>query len=181
AKIYYKIILYGVPILALNMMASNSMRAEGKPRYAMIGMIIPSVTNILGDYLLIKVFDYGMAGAAWATTLSYVVSFVYFLWFFKSGISELKIRFSHLGLNKVILKEISGLGFVTLSRQAVVSVVYLIMNNILFDMGGESSVAVYAIIGRMLMFALSPVLGVTQGFLPIAGYNYGARNPHRVH
>lgn len=181
AKIYYKIILYGVPILALNMMASNSMRAEGKPRYAMIGMIIPSVTNILGDYLLIKVFDYGMAGAAWATTLSYVVSFVYFLWFFKSGISELKIRFSHLGLNKVILKEISGLGFVTLSRQAVVSVVYLIMNNILFDMGGESSVAVYAIIGRMLMFALFPVLGVTQGFLPIAGYNYGARKPHRVH
>lgn len=181
AKIYYKIILYGVPILALNMMASNSMRAEGKPRYAMIGMIIPSVTNILGDYLLIKVFDFGMAGAAWATTLSYVVSFAYFLWFFKSGISELKIRFSHLGLNKVILKEISGLGFVTLSRQAVVSVVYLIMNNILFDMGGESSVAVYAIIGRMLMFALFPVLGVTQGFLPIAGYNYGARKPHRVH
>src|SRR5699024_11677812 len=119
--------------------------------------------------------------AAWATTLSYVVSFVYFLWFFKSGISELKIRFSHLGLNKGILKEISGLGYVTLSRQAVVSVVYLIMNNILYDMGGESSVAVYAIIGRMLMFALFPVLGVTQGFLPIAGYNYGARKPHRVH
>lgn len=181
AKIYYQIILYGVPILALNMMASNSMRAEGKPRFAMIGMIIPSVTNILGDYLLIKVFDYGMAGAAWATTLSYVVSFGYMLWFFRSAHSELKISFRHLGLNRSILKEIGGLGLVTLSRQAVVSVVYLIMNNLLFEMGGESSVAVYAIIGRMLMFALFPVLGVTQGFLPIAGYNYGAGNPHRVH
>jgi len=50
----------------------------------------------------------------------------------------------------------------------------------LFDLGGESSVAVYAIIGRMLMFALFPVLGVTQGFLPIAGYNYGANLNHRV-
>ena len=54
------------------------------------------------------------------------------------------------------------------------------MNNILFDLGGESSVAVYAIIGRMLMFALFPVLGVTQGFLPIAGYNYGAYKFPRV-
>lgn len=181
AKTYYQIILYGAPILAFNMMGSNSMRAEGKPRYAMIGMIIPSITNILGDYLLIYVFDYGMAGAAWATTLSYVVSFMYMLWFFNSNISELKIRLSHLGINGAILKEISALGIVTLSRQAVVSVVYLIMNNILFEMGGESSVAVYAIIGRMLLFALFPVLGVTQGFLPIAGYNYGAHKPHRVH
>ena len=69
---------------------------------------------------------------------------------------------------------------VTLSRQAVVSVIYLLMNNILFDLGGEAMVAVYAIIGRMLMFALFPVFGVTQGFLPIAGFNYGAEKYDRV-
>jgi len=54
------------------------------------------------------------------------------------------------------------------------------MNNILFDLGQEGLVAVYAIIGRMLMFALFPVFGVTQGFLPIAGYNYGAKQYDRV-
>ena len=54
------------------------------------------------------------------------------------------------------------------------------MNNILFDLGGEAMVAVYAIIGRMLMFALFPVFWVTQGFLPIAGYNYGAHKYDRV-
>lgn len=81
AKTYYQIILYGVPILALNMMGSNTMRAEGKPKYAMIAMIIPSVINLFGDYLLINVFDLGMAGAAWATTLSYVFSIVYITWF----------------------------------------------------------------------------------------------------
>lgn len=181
AKTYYQIILYGVPVLALNMMGSNTMRAEGKPKYAMIGMIIPSIVNLLGDYLLINVFDYGMAGAAWATTLSYVFAVAYIGWFFLSGKSELKIDFSHFGLDLPLLKEISALGFVTLSRQAVVSLVYLIMNNLLFEMGGESAVAVYAIIGRMLMFVLFPVLGVTEGFLPVAGYNYGAGKLHRVH
>jgi len=72
------------------------------------------------------------------------------------------------------------LGVVTLARQAVVSVTYLLMNNILFDLGGADSVTVYAIIARMLMFALFPVLGVTQGFLPIAGFNYGAGKYPRV-
>jgi len=181
AKIYYQIILYGVPILALNMMGSNTMRAEGKPRYAMVAMIVPSIINLIGDYLLIKVFDFGMAGAAWATTLSYVFSFIYMLWFFTSGSSELKLQWKYLLPDKKVLKEISALGLVTLARQAVVSVVYLIMNNILFNLGGESAVAVYAIIGRMLMFALFPVLGITQGFLPIAGFNYGAKKVERVH
>ena len=62
----------------------------------------------------------------------------------------------------------------------MVSLIYLLLNNILFDLGGEAMVAVYAIIGRMLMFALFPVFGVTQGFLPIAGYNYGAHKYERV-
>ena len=79
-----------------------------------------------------------------------------------------------------ILKEIGSLGFVTLARQAVTSITYLLMNNILFNLGGEAMVAVYAIIGRMLMFALFPVFGVTQGFLPIAGFNFGAEKYDRV-
>lgn len=180
AKIYYRIVLYGVPLLALCMMGNTVIRAEGKPKFAMTAMIIPSVSNLVLDYILIYIFDMGMEGAAWATTISYAMCFAYILWFFLSKNSELKIDFSHFGIDRPIVKEIASLGFVTLSRQAVVSITYLIMNNILFDLGGESSVAVYAIIGRMLMFALFPVLGVTQGFLPIAGYNYGALNHARV-
>ncbi|MGB8376756.1 MAG: MATE family efflux transporter, partial [Salegentibacter sp.] len=180
AKIYYVVVLYGVPFLALCMMGSTVIRAEGKPKFGMIAMIIPSVGNLLLDYILINRLNMGMLGAAWATTASYLFCFAYILWFFMSKNSELKIDLGHFGLNKKILREISSLGFVTLSRQAVVSLTYLLMNNILFDLGGESSVAIYAIIGRMLMFALFPVLGVTQGFLPIAGFNYGARNYDRV-
>ena len=180
AKVYYRIVLYGVPVLALSMMGNNVIRAEGKPKFAMIAMIIPSVGNLILDYLLINILDMGMEGAAWATTVSYICCFFYIVLYFKSNNSELKIDISHLGIDWPILKEMSALGFVTLARQAVVSVTYLLMNNILFDLGGESSVTVYGIIGRMLMFALFPVLGVTQGFLPIAGYNFGAGNYSRV-
>ncbi|MGB5316126.1 MAG: MATE family efflux transporter [Robiginitalea sp.] len=180
AKIYYTVVLYGIPFLALCMMGNTVIRAEGKPRFAMIAMIIPSVGNLLMDYVFIYVFDWGMLGAAWATTGGYLLCFGYIFWFFLSPNSELKIHWHHFGLNRYLLKEIGGLGFVTLARQAVTSITFLLMNNILFELGGEAMVAVYAIIGRMLMFALFPVFGVTQGFLPIAGYNYGAHKYERV-
>ena len=180
ARIYYRIVLYGVPILAFCMMGNTVIRAEGKPKFAMYAMMFPSVGNLLLDVLFIKVFDWGMAGAAWATTGSYMLCFLFILWFFLSKHSELKINFRHFGLDKSIVKEIGSLGFVTLARQAIVSVTYLLMNNILFDLGGETSVTAYAIVGRMLMFALFPVYGITQGFLPIAGFNYGAEKYKRV-
>ncbi|MBT2160455.1 MATE family efflux transporter [Zobellia barbeyronii] len=180
AKIYYTIVLYGVPFLALCMMGNTVIRAEGKPKFAMIAMIIPSIGNLVMDYVFIYIFDWGMEGAAWATTVGYVLCAAYVLYFFLSDKSELKLKPACFKLELPIIKEIGSLGFVTLSRQATTSVVYLLMNNILFDLGGEAMVAVYAIIGRMLMFALFPVFGVTQGFLPIAGFNYGAKKYQRV-
>ena len=180
AKIYYIIVLYGVPFLALSMMGNTVIRAEGKPKFAMYAMMIPSVGNLVLDYVFINLLDLGMAGAAWATTVAYVLCFTFIGWFFLSKNSELKINKCHFGLNKPIVSEISSLGFVTLARQAVVSVTYLFMNNILFDLGGETSVTAYAIVGRMIMFALFPVYGITQGFLPIAGFNHGALKYDRV-
>ena len=180
AKIYYTIVLYGIPFLALCMMGNTVIRAEGKPKFAMIAMIIPSIGNLLMDYVFIYILDWGMHGAAWATTIGYVLCFSYILYFFLSKNSELKLTWSCFGLSLPIVSEIGSLGFVTLARQATTSVVYLLMNNILYGLGGEPMVAVYAIIGRMLMFALFPVFGVTQGFLPIAGFNYGAHKYARV-
>ena len=180
ARIYYTIVLYGVPFLALSMMGNTVIRAEGKPKFAMYAMMIPSVGNLVLDYIFINLLDFGMAGAAWATTLAYVFCFTFIFWFFLSKNSELKLKKSHFGLDKSIVLEIGSLGFVTLARQAVVSMTYLFMNNILFNLGGETSVTAYAIVGRMLMFALFPVYGITQGFLPIAGFNYGANKYQRV-
>lgn len=180
AKTYYTIVLYGVPFLALCMMGNTVIRAEGKPKFAMVAMIIPSVGNLLMDYVFIYVLDWGMAGAAWATTVGYILCFSYVAYFFLSRHSEMKIDYGHFVLCSPVVREIASLGVVTLARQAVVSIIYLIMNNILFTLGGAAMVAVYAIIGRMLMFALFPVFGITQAFLPIAGFNYGARKYDRV-
>ena len=180
AKTYYNIVMYGVPFLGFSMMGNNVMRSEGNPKFAMYAMMIPSVVNLILDYVFINILDLGMAGAAWATTGSNFIGFLYVLWYFFSGYSALKIDWSYLRLKWDTIVEIGSLGFVTLARQAVVSVTYLFMNNILFDLGGEVSVTAYAIVGRMLMFALFPVFGVTQGFLPIAGYNYGAKQYDRV-
>ena len=73
AKIYYTIVLYGVPILGCCMMGNNVIRSVGKPKNAMYAMMLPSISNLILDYVLIYIFDFGMYGAAWATTLSYAV------------------------------------------------------------------------------------------------------------
>lgn len=180
AKTYYVIVMYGVPVLAFCMMSNNTIRAEGKPKNAMYAMLLPSVSNLLLDYIFIRVFDWGMMGAAWATTLSYGVCASYIIYFFLSGKSLLRPKWDAFVLNSKLVKEITSLGSVTLVRQAMVSITVLLVNNILFSFGGESTIAVYAILSRMLMFATFPIFGITQGFLPIAGYNYGAKNWTRV-
>jgi putative MATE family efflux protein len=180
AKIYYTIVLYGVPILGYCMMGNNVIRAVGKPKNAMYAMMLPSISNLILDYILIYIFDFGMYGAAWATTLSYGVCALYIIYFFNSNRSELNLNIGDFKLNKSITKEIGALGSVTLVRQGVVSLSVLLVNNLLISLGGESAVAVYAIISRLLMFSLFPVLGITQGFIPIASFNYGANNKKRV-
>ncbi len=172
-------ILISVPFLALCMMGNNIIRAEGKATHAMIAMIIPAFVNIALDIVFIKFMKLGMFGAALATTISYIMCFLFVLWYFLFK-SELNIKASHFKLNIPIVEEIANLSFVTFSRQGIISILAIIINHTLFNHGGEHSIAVYGIISRMLMFALFPILGITQGFIPIAGFNYGANNYGRV-
>ena len=180
AKTYYIIVMIGVPVLGLCMMSSNTIRAEGKPKSAMYAMFIPSISNLCLDYLFIYELGLGMYGAALATTLSYFICGIYILSFFVLKKSDLQLKASDLKFDVSIVKETLSLGLVTLSRQAAVSLTVLVVNNILFSLQGENMIAVYAIISRMLMFMLFPILGITQGFIPIAGYNFGAKNKDRV-
>lgn len=177
-EFFFPIIL-SVPFLALCMMGNNIIRAEGKAKFAMYAMIIPAFVNIILDVVFIKIMNLGMFGAALATSISYFMCFLFVLWFFLYK-SELKLEFKHFKFNFPVVKEITELSFVTFSRQGVVSILSIILNHTLYTYGGEHSLAIYGIISRMLMFALFPVLGITQGFIPIAGYNYGAQNYDRV-
>jgi len=177
---YFTIVLLGTPFLAWGMMSNNVIRAEGYPRIAMLTIMIPAVVNIILDPIFIIGLDMGIAGAAWATTISYVASAVFATWFFLKGDSQLEFERSSLKPDLAIIKEITSLGSVTFARQGTISLLSIVLNNSLFVYGGEIALSVYGIIGRLLMFANFPVLGITQGFVPIVGYNYGAKLMDRV-
>ncbi len=180
AKEYFSILLLGVPFLAIAMMSNSTIRAEGKSRMAMITLLIPAVINIILDPIFIVYLDMGLAGAAWATTISYFTSAAYVGWFFLSGRSEIKIFIKNLILKFAIVREIFSIGIITLARQGTISVLTIVLNQSLFVYGGELAVAVFGIINRLNLFTIFPILGTTQGFLPIAGFNYGAKKWDRV-
>lgn len=180
ASEYFGVIIYGIPFLAFAMMGNPTIRAEGKPKFAMYAMMVPAVLNVLLDILFIKVFNWGMWGAGLATSIAYASCGLYILYFFLSSKSELKISTKNFKLNVNIVKEITKLGGVSIVRQGAISILMIVLNYSLFTYGGELSIAVFGIINRVMMFALSPVLGVSQGFLPVAGFNIGAKNNARV-
>ena len=180
ATSYFNVVLYGVPFLAFAMMGNPVIRADGKPKFAMFAMIIPAISNILLDIVFIKFLGLGMFGAGLATSISYAACGLFIFGFFLSKKSELSILAKNFILSFSIVKEIVQLGGVTVARQGTISVLMIVLNATLFTYGGENAIAVYGIINRVMMFALFPVLGVTQGFLPIAGYNIGAKNNDRV-
>lgn len=180
AKEYYRVVMLGIPFLAFAMMANSVVRSIGRPKVSMRVMITPAVVNIILDPILIKYFDMGLGGAAWATTISYLLCALYVLYFFLKGQKEISITKEGLRPDKEIIKEISSLGSVTLARQASIAVLSSVVNNSLIAFGGEIYVAVYGIIGRVMMLAFFPAIGLTQGVLPIVGYNYGANQFKRV-
>ena len=180
AKEYFRVILIGVPFLAWAMMSNNVIRAQGRPKVAMLIMVIPAILNIILDPIFIIVLDMGLGGAAWATTISYIISAGYALYFFLKGDSEISFIFKYFKLDLGLIREIFAIGSITLARQGSISLLIVVLNHSLFSYAGEMGISVYGIVNRVMMFALFPVIGIVQGFLPIAGYNYGANNTMRV-
>lgn len=180
AKEYFRVILIGVPFLTWAMMSNNVIRAQGRPKVAMLVMVIPAILNIILDPIFIIILDMGLAGAAWATTISYIISAGYALYFFLKGNSEISFIFNYFKLELGLIREIFAIGSITLARQGSISLLIVVLNHSLYYYAGEMGITVYGIINRVMMFALFPIIGIVQGFLPIAGFNYGANKIDRV-
>lgn len=180
AKVYFSIVLFGTPFLAWAMMTNNVIRAEGRAKVAMLTMVFSAIINVILDPIFIIYLDLGMEGAAWATTIAYFSSAAYTLYYFLSGRSTIKIRTEYIRIFNGITREILALGGVTLARQGSVTILSAVLNLSLFKYGGEMAVSAYGIISRLMMFSLFPVMGIVQGFMPIVGFNYGAKNFLRV-
>ena len=179
-KEYYNIVLLGVPCLTWAIMSNNIIRAVGHPKAALFVLLIPAIINLILDPVFIVGFGMGIDGAAWATSLSYVASAIFTVHFFVFRQEQLLVDRKHLRIDWAITKEIMSIGSVTLARQGVISILSILLNNTLFVFGGAVALATYGIISRMLMFANFPTIGITQGFVPILGYNYGAKLVNRV-
>lgn len=192
AKKYFNILILGLPFLGWAMMSNNAIRAEGKPKVAMLTMIIPAVSNILLDYILIFHMNMGIKGAAWATITGYMLSGGYTLWFFLSGRSELSASRETVRLSLPIVKEIASIGSITLVRQSMFSLLAIILYSqldkwgqieyasTLGESGGSHAIAIYGLIRGFTLFVAFPIIGIMQGLMPIVSYNYGAENWDRV-
>jgi putative MATE family efflux protein len=181
AKEYYLIVLAGTPFLGLSMAANNIIRSEGNARMSMIVMLFSSVLNLVLDYIFIINLNWGIAGAAWATLISQVVTFVFIAYYFVgSGNSSLKVRMHNLKFDLERVKETLAIGSSSFARQGSASIVAIFINNSLMYYGGESDVAIYGILNKVMMMSIFPMIGLVQGFLPIMSFNYGADNYKRV-
>jgi len=186
---YFKVVLVGIPFLAWGMMCNNNIRAEGRATMAMMILLVPSVVNIILDDLLIRQLHGGIESAAWATTISFMLSSAFTFYFYFFGKSELKLNWSQMKLKKELVAEIASLGSVSLIRQGSISLLMIILGwslhkygsqDIPFENGGEIAYSSYGVASRLAMFVFFPLIGISQGFMPITGYNYGAKQYDRV-
>jgi putative MATE family efflux protein len=177
---YFFIILIGTPFLNYAMVFNTIIRAEGNAKVAMITMIIAALINITLDPIFIFLLNMGVRGAAVASVIAQIISFIYIATYFLKKKSTLHFHFKNLQLTKEISKEVFSIGASSLGRHGAGSIIAALLNHILFSYGGAISVAVYGVINRILRVSFMPLMGLVQGFLPIAGFNYGAKKYKRL-
>lgn len=180
AREYLTVILPGAPFIATAIVSNHLVRSEGKSRHAMTIMLLGAGLNIILDPIFIYIFDLGVRGAAIATVISQAVSFAYAVSFYLSGASSIPVSLAHIRFHPAITREVVAIGAASFVRQFSQSLFVVITNNALRAVGDEVAISAFGVINKLLIFSLMPLIGIAQGFQPIAGYNYGAGNMLRV-
>jgi len=180
ARDYMTIIIIGMLFMTFSMALNNLIRSEGNARIPMIGMIIGAVLNIILDAIFIIPLGMGIQGAALATVLAQMVSVAFFMRYYFSGKSFLKIYIRNMTIQWNILKEILAIGIASFSRMVAVSFSAIFVNRMLILYGGDLAIAAFGIIHRIMMFAIMPGIVIGGGLQPILGFNYGAKRYDRA-
>ena len=171
---YGRYILLAAPLMCSSFTMNNILRYEGKASYAMIGLTTGGLLNIALDPVFIFGLELGIAGAAIATALSQCVSFCLLLAMFLTGKSQLRLSARLITRRPEELGRILACGLPSFARQALASAATALLNWQAGQCGGDAAVAAMSVVGRIFMFVFSVMLGIGQGFQPVAGYNYGA-------
>lgn len=179
AEDYACFILIGAPFMTTAFVLNSVLRSEGQAVYSMIAMISGGILNLFIDPLLIFGFGMGIAGAALATMISQMTSFFIMAIIFLRDRSIVRLRPKYIGKKPSVYLHIVRMGVPTLFRQGMASLSSALLN-IMAAPYGAAAVAAISIANKLYMLVRHIVLGIGQGFQPIAGYCFGAKRYSRV-
>ena len=175
---YLGIILLGAPFMTASLVLNNQIRFQGNALYGMVGIVSGAVINVGLDPLFIFTFGMGVTGAALATVLSQLCSFVLLLLMCRRG-GNIPIRASNFTPSWAFVREIISGGTPSLMRQGLASLSTILLN-VAAGVYGDAAIAGMSIVSRIGMFTNSFLIGFGQGFQPVCGFNYGAKLYGRV-
>lgn len=182
---YGRIIVAGFPVAMVNYALAGVIRADGRPKESMIGMLIGCAANIILDYLFVMVIPWGIAGAAWATVIGQLLNAIYYIYLL-FGFQSVKLTKKDFVLSGKIVGKITTLGMPSFITQMATVFVIMTMNNVIATVGERSKygseipLAVIGITMKLCMIVAQLALGIAIGAQPIYGYNYGNKQYARV-
>ena len=176
---YGKWILLGAPVFCSSFVLNNILRAQGKANLSMVGLCSGGILNIGLDAWFIFGLKMGVAGAAIATVLSQLFSFLILVSFFVTKKSIVTVNPLKTSRNIKDYLNVFRVGLPTVFRQSLGSLATTLMN-IAVRPYGDVAMSAVSIVNRIYMLLRSMLIGIGQGFQPVAGYNYGAKLFRRV-
>lgn len=176
---YLNIIVGFSVFLTLQGILPALLRSEGKVKEAVIGMVIGTGLNIVLDPVFILLLHCGVAGAAWATIVGNFFAVVYYVSVFLRGKTSLSIALKDFKPSKRILIEILKIGVPSSIAQVIMSFTNILLNNLAAGYG-DKVVSAYGVAGKMVTMVVMITLGYVSGYMPFAGYNYGAKKYKRM-
>ena len=180
AREYMDIVLPGMFMTTVTFNLTGLIRASGYPTKSMWILAGGAILNIILDALFIYGLDWGIAGAAWATTISMTCSAIVAVLHFIQPKSFIRFRRHAWRPKGYIFRNILLIGMSPFLMNVAASGVVALLNRQLIHYGGDLAVGAYGIINTFASLAVMLILGVCMGMQPIAGYNYGAGHPHRL-
>ena len=185
SQLYLSITALGIPFLLFTSAGSHLIRADGSPTYSMTCTMAGAVLNVFLDWLFMFVFKWGIQGAAIATVIGQIISFLLCMFYF-TRFKTFKIKMKMLGLRFRYVIQISKLGTSNFINHTIMMLVNIVMNNTLTYYGALSvygsdiPLAVSGVIAKLNSILAAFSVGLAQGCQPILGFNMGAKNYKRV-
>ena len=180
AREYMDIVLPGMFMTTVTFNLVGLIRASGYPTKSMWILVGGAVLNIILDALFIYGLDWGIAGAAWATTISMTCSAFVAVLHFLQPTSFIRFRRHAWRPKGYIFRNIILIGMSPFLMNVAASGVVALLNRQLIRYGGDLAVGAYGIVNTFASLSVMLMLGVCMGMQPIAGYNYGAGHPRRL-